>query len=268
MRACGTRRKLTHVSYVIVHCRRVSLATATLLAVLACSGQPCAATEPDWHDYAALLAAHVAPGERDGIKLNLVDYRAVATDPHLAAALATLENFPLAKLAGPQQWLAFHINAYNLLALNMVVTHKPLHSIKDIGNFLRPVWQRPAGQLDGVAVSLADVEHRRLRRRGDARIHFAIVCASLSCPDLRPEPYRGATLDHQLDDQVVRFLANPGKGLRRAEDGLHVSRIFAWFAADFATAGGVTAFIARYVAVPSSGGYAADLDYNWGLNGD
>lgn len=238
-----------------------------LLVALAVVCLPCAATEPDWRDYAALLAAHVAPGQRDGIKLNLVDYRAMAKDPHFAAALATLENFPLANLAGPQEWLAFHINAYNLLALNMVVQHQPLQSIKDIGNFLRPVWQRDAGQLDGIVVSLADIEHRRLRKRGDARIHFAIVCASLSCPDLRSEPYRGATLDQQLNDQARRFLANPGKGLRIAQDGLHVSRIFDWFVADFASAGGVLRFVARYIEVPTQGDYTADIEYNWRLNG-
>jgi Protein of unknown function, DUF547 len=239
-----------------------------LLVALSIVCLPCFATEPDWHDYGALLAAHVTSGERDGVKLNLVDYRAMAKDPRLASALATLENFPLAKLAGPQEWLAFHINAYNLLALNLVVQHQPLQSIKDIGNFLRPVWGRNAGQLDGVEVSLADIEHRRLRQRGDPRIHFAIVCASLSCPDLRTEPYRGATLDAQLNDQVRRFLANPDKGLRVAQDGLHVSRIFDWFAADFAGVGDVLGFIARYADVPTQGGYAADLDYNWRLNGD
>ncbi len=239
-----------------------------LLAVLAAAGRPCAATEPDWHDYAALLAAHVRAGQRDGITLNLVDYGALATDPRFASALATLQNFPLAKLAGRHEWLAFHINAYNLLALKMVVEHQPVQSIKDIGNFLRPVWQRSAGQLDGEAVSLADIEHRRLRKQGDARIHFAIVCASVSCPDLRTEPYRGATLDKQLNDQVMHFLANPDKGLRVARDGVHVSQIFDWFEGDFASAGGVAGFIARYLAVPSELGLAADIDYDWRLNGE
>ena len=242
--------------------------TGVLLAVLAAACLPCAATEPDWHDYAALLAAHVTAGRRNGITLNLVDYGALATDPRLASALATLQSYPLAKLAGQREWLAFHINAYNLLALKMVVEHQPVQSIKDIGNFLRPVWQRNAGQLDGEAVSLADIEHRRLRKQGDARIHFAIVCASVSCPDLRTEPYRGATLDTQLNDQVTRFLANPDKGLRVARDGVHVSQIFDWFEDDFSSAGGVASFIARYLAVPSELGLAADIDYDWHLNGE
>ena len=75
-------------------------------------------------------------------------------------------------------------------------------------------------------------------------------------------------VDQQLNDQARRFLANPGKGLRVAPDGVHVSRIFDWFAADFASAGGVLRFIARYAEVPTDAGYAADIDYNWRLNGD
>lgn len=238
-----------------------------LLVSLSTTCWPCAAAEPDWRDYAALLAAHVQVGERDAVTLNLVDYQALASDPRLPAALAALEGFSLARLAGPREWIAFHINAYNLLTLNMVVTHQPLKSIKDIGNFLRPVWQRNAGRLDGESVSLADIEHRRLRKRGDARIHFAIVCASVSCPDLRPEPYRAATLDNQLNEQVVRFLGNPDKGLRVTPERVHVSQIFDWFAADFASAGGVAGFIGRYLSLPAARELVADLDYNWRLNG-
>ena len=227
---------------------------------------PSIAAEPDWQDYAALLATHVKSGERDGVALNLVDYEALAKDPHLALALTALERYPAAQLADPREWLAFYINAYNLLALNMVVTHRPPKSIKDIGNFLRPVWQRSAGKVDGQSVSLADIEHRRLRTRGDARIHFAIVCASVSCPDLRTEPYRAATVESQLNDQVQRFLANPHKGMRVTQDAVHVSQIFDWFEADFASSGGVTSFIRRYLSVPAGHEVVADIDYNWRLN--
>ena len=227
---------------------------------------PSIAAEPDWQDYAALLATHVKSGERDGVSLNLVDYEALARDPQLASALSALERFPVAQLTDPREWLAFYVNAYNLLALNMVVTHRPSKSIKDIGNFLRPVWQRSAGKVDGQSVTLADIEHRHLRTRGDARIHFAIVCASVSCPDLRTEPYRAATVESQLNDQVRRFLANPHKGMRVTQDAVHVSQIFDWFAEDFASSGGVTSFIGRYLSVPAGREVVADIDYNWRLN--
>ncbi len=228
---------------------------------------PALALEPDWRDYAALLAAHLKPGERFGITLNQVDYAALAADSHYSAALAALQNFPLARLDGPREQLAFFINAYNLFAIKMVVDHQPVASIKDVGNLLWPVWKRAAGTLDGLTVTLDDIEHARLRVLGEPRMHFAIVCASLSCPDLRSEPYRAASLDMQLDDQVKRFLGNPGKGLRVTGETVHVSKIFAWFAQDFSAQGSVASFIAGYHELPTGAKMEADLDYDWRLNG-
>lgn len=245
---------LTHVRIMLL----VSLALVTRSGL---------AEEPDWQDYAALLSAHVTSGARAGLVLNLVDYAAVATDPHYPAALAALASFPLARLDDPRERVAFLINAYNLLAIRMVVEHQPLTSIKDIGNLLWPVWKRKAGELDGRAVSLDDIEHGQLRRAGDPRMHFAIVCASLSCPDLRVEPYRAADLESQLDAQVTSFLANPGKGLRVEGATARVSKIFAWFAADFATLGGIERFIARYHDLPRNAKIEATLAYDWRLNG-
>ena len=248
-----------------LHCHtRVRI---VLLVSLWLVAQPGLAQEPDWQDYAALLTAHVRSGERAGLDLKLVDYAAVAADAHYPAALSALASFPLAQLDGPRERMAFFINAYNLLAIKMVVDHQPLASIKDVGNLLWPVWKRAAGRLDGRPVSLDDIEHAHLRRAGDPRVHFAIVCASLSCPDLRAEPYRAAALESQLDEQVTAFLANPGKGLRVEGNTVRVSKIFAWFAADFAAPGGIEKFIAGYRALARDAKVEATLDYDWRLNG-
>ena len=242
---------------------------AGLVTLLLCTlALPCAAQEADWSDYAALLAAHVKPGTRHGIALNRVDYGALGADPRFAAALAALSRFQTIKLANKNEKLAFYLNAYNLLALKTVVLHRPLHSIKDVGNFFSPVWKREVGTLDGRAVSLDDIENGRLRGQGEPRIHMAIVCASVSCPDLREEPYRAATLAAQLDDQARTFLANPGKGLRIDGDTAHVSKIFKWFSADFDATGGVAAFIAKHHGLPIGTKINADLDYDWRLNGE
>lgn len=228
---------------------------------------PCLAQEPDWHDYASLLAAHVSSGARFGVSLQVVDYRGVAADPHYPAALAALAQFDTATLGDARERLAFYINTYNLLTLKMVIEHQPLASIKDAGNLLWPVWKRTAGTLGGEAVSLDDIEHRRLRTLREPRVHFAIVCASVSCPDLRAEPYRAAQLDAQLDDQVRGFLANPGKGSSVTGKRLRVSKIFDWFETDFADAGGVQPFIARYRNLPADVELSTDLPYDWRLNG-
>ena len=269
MRRAWHPRSLSNEYFSVIattgHCRtRLQLMLLLSLCLLAERGL---AQEPDWQDYAALLSAHVSSGERAGLALNLVDYAALAADPHYPAALAALAGFPLARLDGQRERMAFFINAYNLLASKMVVDHQPLASIKDVGNLLWPVWKRAAGRLDGAAVSLDDIEHGQLRRAGDSRVHFAIVCASLSCPDLRAEPYRAAQLESQLDAQARSFLANPGKGLRVESDSVRVSKIFGWFAADFAAQGGIAKFIARYRALASGAKIEATLDYDWRLNG-
>ena len=226
--------------------------------------------------YAKLLSAHVRPGTVNGIRLALVDYRAVQADPLYAEALGALARAEPAALASEGERLAFWINAYNLLAIKAVVGRYPTASIRDGGNFYRPIWQRKIGSVGGTEYSLGEIEHGILRKAfKEPRVHFAIVCASLSCPDLRVEPYAPARLDAELDEQAARFLANPAKGLAPGPDGrtARVSVIFKWFAADFAAGGGVAAFI-RAKAPPEirerirflTDAGLSYLDYDWSLN--
>ena len=219
-----------------------------------------------WRDYSDLLERHVALGRRHGVSLTLVDYPALRRDPAFARVVEGLARFDPGRLTTRRQRLAFYINAYNILAMRTVADHWPVESIKDVGNLFSPVWGRTAGVIGGHEVTLDGIENAILRRLGEPRIHFAIVCASVSCPDLRREPYYAGKLDQQLDDQVRRFLANPGKGLRRQDHDLRVSRIFDWFEDDFKQAGGVLAFIRRYRSdLPADGGIDF-LDYDWSVN--
>lgn len=226
--------------------------------------------------YRALLARHVRPGTVAGIRLNLVDYAALARDPSYRAALADFATADPAALPSDADRIAFWINAYNLLAMKAIVDRRPIASIKDGGSFLFPIWKKEVGRIAGRERSLDEVEHGILRKDfAEPRVHFAVVCASLSCPDLRAEPYEGARLDGQLDDQATRFLANPAKGMRPGEDGetAEVSSIFKWFAADFERGGGVAAFL-RAKAPPDVKPRIAKLtdagltylDYDWSLN--
>jgi hypothetical protein len=238
-----------------------------LCAVLFAGWATCTrAAEPDWSRYGELLATYVSPGELQGVSLNLVDYAGLARDPRFGQVVQQIASYPLASLTTPAERIAFHINAYNILALKMVVDHWPLESIKDVGNLLRPVWKRDAGVIDGTAVSLDDVEHGRLRKMGQPLIHLAIVCASVSCPDLRGEPYRADTLDAQLEDQARRFLANPAKGVRVDGNTVHLSKIFDWFGEDFSVRGGVEKFVRAYRDLPTPAELAFDLPYHWEVN--
>jgi len=224
------------------------------------------ATEPDWAVYDEFLATHVTRGTLAGVSLNVVDYAAMRRDPGLAAVAAIIEDHPVAQLEGQAEMTAFLINAYNILTLRLLAQQWPVDSIRDLGRLFRPVWKRPVGTIDGTSVSLDEIEHARLRPFGDPRIHFAIVCASVSCPDLRVEAYRGARLEEQLERQTREFLENDAKGLRISGTTIEVSRIFKWFAEDFANDGGIGAFVRRYRELPDPVRFRATMPYNWSVN--
>ena len=149
----------------------------------------------------------------------------------------------------------------------MVLDHWPIDSIKDIGSLISPVWGKFAGDIDGKAVSLDEIENKILRTMGEPRIHFAIVCASVSCPDLRNTPYTSSKLNAQLDEQAQQFLSNTEKGLRIEKDSIHISKIFDWFEKDFKSVGGVEAFIRGYRIDLPKLPLKDDIDYDWNMNG-
>ena len=224
------------------------------------------ASEPDWNAYAEVLK-NVSTGTKNNVKLALVDYQTLKENGKLEAAYQQLSSFPVKNLSNKEEKLAFYINAYNILALKTVVDHWPLDSIKDVGNLLSPVWGKPAGSIDDKTVSLDDIENKILRPMGEPRIHFAIVCASVSCPDLLNTPYTASKLNAQLDEQVQKFLTNADKGLRVGDKDIQISMIFDWFGKDFKPAGGVEAFIRRYRSDLPELPLKEDINYDWNVNG-
>lgn len=227
---------------------------------------PAAAHAQDWTLYDELLAAHVAPVEREGIRFHGVDYAAWARDPRYPQLLAQIESLPLESLQSEADKLAFYINVYNVYAIRMVIDHLPLSSIRDAGSLFSPVWKKPVGSLGGRTVTLDEIEHQILRPMGEPRIHFAIVCASLSCPDLRREAFTAARLETQLQEQTLGFLNHADKGLQLDGTRVRVSQIFDWFEEDFDGAGGVEAFVRSHRDLPADIRLRADIPYNWNLN--
>jgi hypothetical protein len=224
--------------------------------------------------YAELLVRHTR--EVPDLARTRVDYRGLTRSADWRRLLESLSRSDPARLERREQQLAFWINAYNILAVDTVVRSYPLASIRDAGTLLRPVWKREAGRIGGRAFSLDEIEHGQVRSAGDPRTHAAIVCASLSCPALRREPFRAAELDAQLDDAMRTWMADPGKGLRLdpASDRVWLSKIFDWFAEDFAAAGGPLRFAARYAPEPARQTLESEgdrlrvryFDYDWRLN--
>lgn len=248
--------------------RRV-LSTLALLAVSVLLWAPMAHAQPQCLDepaYARLLARHTRP-VRDlaGVAVDYAALRAGSAD--LDAVLRSLDACDPEALPTQKDRMAFWINAYNILAIDLVVKNDPPQSIKDLGSFFSPVWKKPAGTVNGQTVTLHQIEHDILRKMGEPLIHGAIVCASQSCPALRRRPYTGANLKAELSQQMAAFLRDRRKGLRLDGRMLRLSKIFQWFKGDFDSYGGVVPFVQTYVETDLGRKPHLDyLDYDWSLN--
>lgn len=176
------------------------------------------------------------------------------------------------------QAMALWINLYNALVIRQVLARFPLASIRPTIAAV-PNWpaflaffSRPVISLQGQPLSLNRIEHAILRPRfGDPRLHFALVCAAVGCPLLRPEAYRAERLEAQLEEDALRFLQHPHKLRFDPVNGrLFVSRIFQWYRHDFlAVAPSIADYVGRYrpeLALPADVRLSY-LPYNWTLNG-
>jgi len=126
--------------------------------------------------------------------------------------------------------LAFWLNLYNAGAL--AVASDAFEGGAASVLRIPGVFDKPWATIDGESLSLNDIEHGKIRRFGDPRIHGALVCGSASCPTLRYEPF-GENLDEQLDDQMRSFLAGGGATVDRTTGTLRLSRVFLWYGGDF-----------------------------------
>lgn len=228
----------------------------------------------DFPSWDGLLKKYVAPKTINGVTLQAVDYKRLGNDPAYTKLIKDLETRSLSSLKTREEKLTFWINVYNIMAAKMVLDHYPVKSIKDAGSFFTAVWKKEVGVVAGKMRTLNEIEHEILRKMGEPRIHVAIVCASVSCPDLRLEAYAADKLDSQLDDQLTLFLVNAEKGLRvDTEKGrVYLSSIFKWFKEDFESKGGVRKYLAPYAPETAKASLKNNklrvyyLDYDWELN--
>lgn len=169
---------------------------------------------------------------------------------------------PYAKNWSRNERLAFWINAYNAFTIQLILDNMPLESIKDI---YRP-WNKKFFSIAGIEIDLNHVEHEILRKMNEPRIHFAIVCASYSCPQLRNEAYTASRLEEQLKQQASQFINDPKRN-RISKEAVELSKIFDWFTKDFTANGSLIDFINQYSKVKvSKDADISWLDYNWKLN--
>lgn len=214
--------------------RPVLWTLGVVLAALAAAPRAQPAFDHSYAEYAALLEAFVQPPR--------VDYRALQAERGRLDRVVA--SFAAPGAAAERGWtrdqrMAFWINAYNLFTLKAIVDHYPIasgwltlgprNSIRQIDG----VWTTLTWKAAGRAVTLDDIEHRILRPEfKDARVHFALTCASISCPPLASAPYQAARLGAQLDAAGRAYMSSP-EGLRASGTTLRVSSIFKWYGDDF-----------------------------------
>ena len=204
---------------------------------------------------------------------GMVNYKAMKADKaKLDEYLAILSKQKPAKNWSRNETLAFWINAYNAFTIKLILDNYPVKSIKDLNPsvsviFVNTVWDKKFFSIGGDKMSLNNIEHGILRKMNEPRMHFTIVCASVSCPKLLNTAYEAATLDNQLNKAARDFLADNTKNQVNA-NGPKLSKIFDWFSGDFKANGkSKIEFINQFTSIKidrnADIGY---LDYNWNLN--
>ncbi|MCP3689772.1 MAG: DUF547 domain-containing protein [Gammaproteobacteria bacterium] len=246
---------------------------------------PVAAGAFDHSQWGNLLQQHVS--EKNGKHATEVDYQGMLADrdqlKQYLQALTAVDKSDFDKMNTSSQ-LAFLINAYNAWTVELILTRYPeLDSIKDLGSLFSSPWSRDFIPLLGEKRSLDNIEHDLIRgsdRYREPKIHFAVNCASISCPSLRAEAYAGDKLEQQLEQQTRFFLSNNDHN-RLEGNSLKLSSIFKWYREDFEKGwqdtNSLSEFLTRYAEPLGLSQQHINqlkkrdlkikfLDYDWGLN--
>ncbi|PWH83483.1 DUF547 domain-containing protein [Algibacter marinivivus] len=194
-----------------------------------------------------------------------VDYKGFRTDRKALLNYITSlsENLPTDTWTKNEK-LAYWINAYNAMTVDLILRHYPIKSIKDI----KKPWQQRHWKLGEKWYDLNEIEHKILRKMKEPRIHFAIVCASFSCPQLQNKAFTAEHLETQLTTATKAFINDPKRNYITPTK-IELSKIFAWFDKDFLVngTGSIIQYVNRYSNTKISQKMTKRfMDYNWDLN--
>src|SRR3990167_726111 len=208
-------------------------------------------------------------------KDGLVDYKGLKKDKDFMRYIEYLSTTDPDKLPSDKHRLAFWINAYNAFVLKGVLDEYPIKSVLDVGWLPHSFFKRKEFLTKQGKITLQEIENVKIREAfREPRIHFAINCASMSCPKLLTESYKAGKLEEQFETQATSFINDKSKNYLDKENRiLYLSSIFKWYKDDFIQNGEKTeAYIARYLN-PDDAEFIRNnkvtikyLDYNWGLN--
>lgn len=213
--------------------------------------------KPDHSEWGILLKKYVNNNGDVNYKAFMKDKNALDTYINILSA-----NSPTAKWSKNEK-LAYYINLYNAATVKLILDNYPLKSIKDIKN----PWDNSWIKIGNDTYSLGDIEHKILRKMDEPRIHFAINCASYSCPKLANIPFLASTLELQLKKATFDFVNDPSKNKITSEK-LELSNIFKWFKGDFTNNGSLIDFLQPYTKLAINPKAKINYtDYDWSLNG-
>ena len=217
------------------------------------------------HAWTELLNQHIT-------EAGLVNYQGFIQDSLLLNSyLAQVSQNPPSANWTESEQLAYWINAYNAFTVKLIIKHYPLSSIKDIADGLPMInspWDIKFFKIGNSDFDLNTIEHEILRKEfNEPRIHFAINCASISCPKLRNEAFSAEMLDGQLDEQARQFINDPQNNIL-LESGMKLSKIFDWFKNDFIRSQMLPAYLQKFTSAEISGSRTKIeyMDYDWNLN--
>lgn len=226
------------------------------------------------HDeWSRLLRTYVTEPD-DGVKR--VAYASVSDRDRasLAAYVDRLSGIRISGYSRPEQF-AYWVNLYNALTVQVVLDHYPVESIRAIdispGLFADGPWRKHLTTVEGEPLTLDDIEHRILRPIWkDPRIHYAVNCAAVGCPNLQAVAFTSENAEQLLEGGAREYVNHP-RGVRIDNGQLTASSIYNWFRSDFDQDGGIIGHIRRYaepslLAALEGIDRVSDFDYDWSLN--
>jgi hypothetical protein len=251
-----------------------TIALVLILLLLSCSFsrkkfKTTADFAPDHAIWDSLLKKHVN-------EAGMVDYIGLQSDSiQLNKYLKMLsDSAPNPKKWTEKEQLAYWINAYNAFTVQLVIRYYPIASIKDISSglnipFVSTTWDIKFIEIGGERLDLNRIEHGIIRKEfEEPRIHFAVNCASISCPKLRREAYTATHLEEQLEAQAIEFINDPMRNLIKNAKDAEISKLFTWFSGDFKKKSpDIRTYINRYSKIQlAEDATIRYMDYDWGIN--
>lgn len=206
---------------------------------------------------------------------GLVNYKGLKEDKEFSRYIEYLSNTDPDALPSEKHRMAFWINAYNAFVLNGVLEEYPTKSVLDVGWLPHSFFIRKKFETKHGKIPLRAIENEKIRGTfKEPRIHFAINCASMSCPKLLTEAYRAEKLEQQLEAQAISFINSKSKNYLDKENSiLYLSSIFKWYEGDFIKNGEtIEGYVAKYLDAEDAEFLRNNrvtikyLDYDWNLN--